>query len=118
MDKEFAEYDALVDELEQYIEESRAEFASTERLKLQLNHANEQLGQLRAKFNEFKQPITLYEKMERIQKQMAEVETALDDLGAGVQVSKKSEERCWKQCRPRRPRPAGCRRFNSLWVKG
>lgn len=40
MDKEFAEYDQLVAELDEYISKSLSDFASTERLKLQLDHAN------------------------------------------------------------------------------
>ena len=40
MDKEFGEYDQLVAELDEYISQSKSEFASTERLKLQLDHAN------------------------------------------------------------------------------
>uniref|UniRef100_A0A914HK11 Dystrophin n=1 Tax=Globodera rostochiensis TaxID=31243 RepID=A0A914HK11_GLORO len=86
VDKEFMEFDALVDELEQYIGQSKFEFASTERLRLQLNHANEQIEQLRSKYGEFKQPITLYEKMERIQKQLEEANSSMKDLKEEIQA--------------------------------
>uniref|UniRef100_A0A183CP02 Dystrophin n=1 Tax=Globodera pallida TaxID=36090 RepID=A0A183CP02_GLOPA len=86
VDKEFVEFDALVNELEQYIGQSKFEFASTERLRLQLNHANEQIEQLRSKYGEFKQPITLYEKMERIQKQLEEANSSMKDLNEEIQA--------------------------------
>uniref|UniRef100_A0A183C715 Calponin-homology (CH) domain-containing protein n=1 Tax=Globodera pallida TaxID=36090 RepID=A0A183C715_GLOPA len=92
VDKEFVEFDALVNELEQYIGQSKFEFASTERLRLQLNHANEQIEQLRSKYGEFKQPITLYEKMERIQKQLEEANSSMKDLNEEIQVIKRWEK--------------------------
>ncbi|KAL3082936.1 hypothetical protein niasHS_010738 [Heterodera schachtii] len=86
MDMEFSEFCALVDELEQYIGQSKFEFASTERLRLQLNHANEQLEQLKSKYEEFKQPIKLHEQMERIQKHLEEANLALNDLKEEMQA--------------------------------
>uniref|UniRef100_A0A1I8B635 Calponin-homology (CH) domain-containing protein n=2 Tax=Meloidogyne hapla TaxID=6305 RepID=A0A1I8B635_MELHA len=85
MDKEFSEYDKLVAELDEYIRQSKSEFASTERLKLQLDHANQQLSLLRPKFAKFKQPIGLFERMDRIQQQLAEIESSMDDL-AGIEA--------------------------------
>ncbi|CAK5089036.1 unnamed protein product [Meloidogyne enterolobii] len=84
IDKEFSEYNKLVEDLNEYIHQSKSEFASTERLKLQLDHANQQLSLLRPKFAEFKQPIGLFERMDRIQQQLTEIESSMDDL-AGIE---------------------------------
>nr|CAD2174781.1 unnamed protein product [Meloidogyne enterolobii] len=84
IDKEFSEYNKLVVDLNEYIHQSKSEFASTERLKLQLDHANQQLSLLRPKFTEFKQPIGLFERMDRIQQQLTEIESSMDDL-AGIE---------------------------------
>ncbi|KAI1731516.1 calponin homology (CH) domain-containing protein [Ditylenchus destructor] len=87
MDKEFAEYDNLIKELDDFIERSKSQWSSSDRLRLQSEHAKSQLAELRVKYNEFKEPVLLNERMDRVQRQLNEIENALDDL-TGIQAEK------------------------------
>jgi hypothetical protein len=46
-----------------------------------------QLADLRIKYNEFKQPVLLGQRMERIKHELTEVEIAVDDL-TGIEVKR------------------------------
>jgi hypothetical protein len=49
MDTEFNEYERLMRELSAFIQESASHWASCDRLKLQLDHAQSQLAELKTK---------------------------------------------------------------------
>uniref|UniRef100_A0A915DTQ8 Uncharacterized protein n=1 Tax=Ditylenchus dipsaci TaxID=166011 RepID=A0A915DTQ8_9BILA len=85
MDKEFAEYDNLIKELDEFIETSKSQWSSSERLRLQSEHAKTQLRDLRVKYNEFKQPVILGERMERLNRSLGDIECSIDDL-VGIQA--------------------------------
>jgi DNA repair exonuclease SbcCD ATPase subunit len=80
MDLEFTEYERLMRELSDFIQESASHWASCDRLKLQLDHAQSQLAELRAKFETFKHPIQFSKQLEKIERDLNEIENLLDDL--------------------------------------
>lgn len=86
MDKEFAEYDTLIRELDAFIEQSKNQWSSNDRLRLQHEHAKTQLEELRCKYNEFKQSILFNEKLLKLQQKLNEAENSIDNL-TGIQVS-------------------------------
>lgn len=66
MDAEFTEYERVMKELNEFIQESATQWASCDRLKLQLDHAQSQLAELRIKFDTFKHPIQFSKQLERL----------------------------------------------------
>lgn len=70
MDNEFTEYEALMRELSEFIQESATHWASCDRLKLQLDHAQNQLAELRVKFEAFKHPIQFSKKLEKMERDL------------------------------------------------
>ncbi|KAI6226090.1 Discontinuous actin hexagon [Aphelenchoides besseyi] len=80
MDGEFTGYEKLMIELSEFIEDSKSQWASCDRLKLQLNHANQQLAELRTKFEAFKHPIQFSKELERVEREFTQIEDSMDDL--------------------------------------
>uniref|UniRef100_A0A1I7SAC8 Dystrophin n=1 Tax=Bursaphelenchus xylophilus TaxID=6326 RepID=A0A1I7SAC8_BURXY len=85
MNTEFSEYDVLLRSLGEFIEESKSHWSSSDRLKLQKNHASAQLEELKGRFNLFKKPVQFEKSLESIEKMLQNVEESLDDL-AGVKA--------------------------------
>ncbi|CAD5206423.1 unnamed protein product [Bursaphelenchus okinawaensis] len=85
MNTEFVEYETLLNCLGEFIEESKTHWSSSDRLKLQKNHASDQLEELKTKFNMFKKPVQFEKSLESTEKTIQSIEDSLDDL-AGVKA--------------------------------
>jgi hypothetical protein len=70
MDTEFSNYEELMRELSDFIDDSAQHWASCDRLKLQLDHAQSQLGELRTKFETFKHPIHFSKQLEKLERDL------------------------------------------------
>jgi hypothetical protein len=70
MDTEFQTYEELMRELGSFIEDSAQQWFSCDRLKLQLDLAQSQLGELRTKFETFKHPIHFSKQLEKLERDL------------------------------------------------
>lgn len=86
IEKEFEQYDKLIKDMDEFIELNKNQWSSNDRLRLQYEHANSQLNDLKSKFNEFKQPILMAKRIEKLTNDFNEIECSIDDL-TGVKVS-------------------------------
>jgi hypothetical protein len=96
MDAEFTDNERLMRELSEFIQESASQWSSCDRLKLQLNHAETQLIELKTKFDKFKHPIQFSKQLEKMERDLrlvgfdrivflkllffSDVESFMDDL--------------------------------------
>ncbi|VDK43703.1 unnamed protein product [Anisakis simplex] len=77
---EFDDFERCIQSLREFVTKNASDWGSSERLQLQLDHVARQFDDLMAKFVEFKQPIGLEEKAERIARETAEMENSVDEL--------------------------------------
>uniref|UniRef100_A0A1I8AEX5 KASH domain-containing protein n=1 Tax=Steinernema glaseri TaxID=37863 RepID=A0A1I8AEX5_9BILA len=80
MGQEFEEYENLLTDLAAFIEQNKSQWSSSDRLQLQLEHATNQLNDLRVKFDQFKQPVLFDDRLERVLRELADLEISIDDL--------------------------------------
>ncbi|KAK0429407.1 hypothetical protein QR680_011365 [Steinernema hermaphroditum] len=80
MGLEFEEYENLLTDLAAFIEQNKNQWSSSDRLQLQLEHATNQLNELRVKFEQFKQPVIFDDRLDRVLRELADLENSIDDL--------------------------------------
>ncbi|MFH4982541.1 hypothetical protein AB6A40_009250 [Gnathostoma spinigerum] len=77
---EFDDFERCIESLRDFVLKAKDEWGGSNRFQLQLNHLIDQRDQLVNSFNEFKQPIRLEEKAERLSREVIEIENTLDEL--------------------------------------
>uniref|UniRef100_F1KPP3 Dystrophin-1 n=1 Tax=Ascaris suum TaxID=6253 RepID=F1KPP3_ASCSU len=77
---EFDDFERCIRSLRDFVTKNASDWGSSERLQLQLDHVASQFEELMKRFVEFKQPIGLEEKAERIARETAEMENSVDEL--------------------------------------
>uniref|UniRef100_A0A915ACG1 Dystrophin n=1 Tax=Parascaris univalens TaxID=6257 RepID=A0A915ACG1_PARUN len=77
---EFDDFERCIRSLRDFVAKNASDWGSSERLQLQLDHVASQFEELTTRFVEFKQPIGLEEKAERIARETAEMENSVDEL--------------------------------------
>lgn len=82
---EFDEFERCIRNLREFVAKSASDWGSSTRLQLQLDHVTGQFEELMTRFVEFKQPIGLEEKTERVARETAEMENSVDEL-TGLQA--------------------------------
>jgi hypothetical protein len=80
MEKEIAEHEIQLDDLKNYLEASGSDLVSNERLRLELDHAMNQMTELKTKFSIFKPPVSIAKNMEEVDKQLSDIENSIDDI--------------------------------------
>ncbi|TKR92162.1 hypothetical protein L596_006870 [Steinernema carpocapsae] len=80
MSQEFDEYESLLQDLAVFIEQNKNQWSSSDRLQLQLEHATNQLNELRVKFEQFKQPVLFDDRLDRVLRELGDLENSIDDL--------------------------------------
>lgn len=70
----------MLKELGDFIEESKDQWSSADRLSLQKTHAESQLQELKEKFDQFKKPIQFDKTLDNISQTLSEIEFSLDSL--------------------------------------
>ncbi|PAV67347.1 hypothetical protein WR25_12082 isoform D [Diploscapter pachys] len=82
--KEFKKWEETLADLNKWLNEG--ERRDNERLRAQYEHATITFNELRTKFNEFKQPKTFEEKLERTTAKLNSIENSIDEL-TGIKAS-------------------------------
>uniref|UniRef100_A0AC35U142 Dystrophin n=1 Tax=Rhabditophanes sp. KR3021 TaxID=114890 RepID=A0AC35U142_9BILA len=78
--KEFNDNQLFLKELDTFIEKSKSQFQSNDRLRVLFEHSTKQLNELRTKFEEFKRPVMFNDAINKILRRLGEIENTVDDL--------------------------------------
>ncbi|EJD75751.1 hypothetical protein LOAG_17162 [Loa loa] len=85
LQKEFDDFECCIRDLREFVLKNTSDWGTPNRLQLQLDHITNQFEDLMAKFVEFKQPIGLEERAERLSREISDMENSVDEL-TGVQA--------------------------------
>uniref|UniRef100_A0A0N4ZFM9 Dystrophin n=1 Tax=Parastrongyloides trichosuri TaxID=131310 RepID=A0A0N4ZFM9_PARTI len=78
--KEFDDNQKFLKELDTFIDKSKSQFQSNDRLRVLLEHSTSQLNDLKKKFEEFKKPVMFNNSVNRILRRLSDIENTIDDL--------------------------------------
>uniref|UniRef100_A0A913HW11 Calponin-homology (CH) domain-containing protein n=1 Tax=Strongyloides stercoralis TaxID=6248 RepID=A0A913HW11_STRER len=78
--KEFEDNQKFLKDLDTFIEKSKSQFQSNDRLRILLEHSTSQLNELKTKFEEFKKPVMFNNSVNRILRRLSDIENTVDDL--------------------------------------
>uniref|UniRef100_A0A0N5BAQ1 Dystrophin n=1 Tax=Strongyloides papillosus TaxID=174720 RepID=A0A0N5BAQ1_STREA len=78
--KEFDDNQKFLKDLDTFIEKSKSQFQSNDRLRVLLEHSSSQLNELRTKFEEFKKPVMFNNSVNRILRRLSDIENTVDGL--------------------------------------
>ncbi|KAL3998482.1 EF hand family protein [Acanthocheilonema viteae] len=85
LQKEFDDFEYCIRDLREFVVKNTSDWGTPNRLQLQLDHITNQFEDLMARFVEFKQPIGLEERAERLSREISDMENSVDEL-TGVQA--------------------------------
>uniref|UniRef100_A0A915Q5I9 RNA helicase n=1 Tax=Setaria digitata TaxID=48799 RepID=A0A915Q5I9_9BILA len=85
LQKEFDDFEHCIRDLREFVIKNTSDWGTPNRLQLQLDHITNQFEDLMARFVEFKQPIGLEERAERLSREISDMENSVDEL-TGVQA--------------------------------
>uniref|UniRef100_A0A1I8EJT8 Calponin-homology (CH) domain-containing protein n=1 Tax=Wuchereria bancrofti TaxID=6293 RepID=A0A1I8EJT8_WUCBA len=85
LQKEFNDFEYCINDLREFVVKNTSDWGTPNRLQLQLDHITNQFEDLMARFAEFKQPIGLEERAERLSREISDMENSVDEL-TGVQA--------------------------------
>ncbi|VDO20139.1 unnamed protein product [Brugia timori] len=85
LQKEFNDFEYCISDLREFVVKNTSDWGTPNRLQLQLDHITNQFEDLMARFAEFKQPIGLEERAERLSREISDMENSVDEL-TGVQA--------------------------------
>ncbi|CEF68324.1 Discontinuous actin hexagon [Strongyloides ratti] len=78
--KEFDDNQKFLKDLDTFIEKSKSQFQSNDRLRVLLEHSTSQLNELKTKFEEFKKPVMFNNSVNRILRRLSDIGSTVDDL--------------------------------------
>ncbi|KAM3720398.1 Dystrophin-1 [Dirofilaria immitis] len=85
LQKEFDDFECCIRDLREFVAKNTSDWGTPNRLQLQLDHITNQFEDLMARFVEFKQPIGLEERAERLSREVSDMENSVDEM-TGVQA--------------------------------